>query len=286
MPDRWVKALGNAAQQHRHLVHKFTTGAAATRAFLATLPTPAGSQKSGWVLPTATGVRIGQRPTGPAVWIEGLHRLSALKRLIPLVQGMTFYGPKEPGEKGPVGVGLDLPGASLFLTLTPQPHRGYSGEGSLVEALATPTELDAVAAVGAAMGFESHLDVGRLVQVTEMGEEDVHQALATLTAIGHVGWDCEQECYFHRELPTDPDRIDKDNPRLVRARKILDTPGSITGLPGQPDTFEVDGGNGVHRVIDAQAGAKCTCMWFLRHGATRGACAHILAVTLWKDSHG
>lgn len=288
MPDRWVRALGNAAAQHRVLAEKFSLEAAGARAFIASLPAATGTGKSGWLIPTPTGVRLGQRPMGPAVWVAGLHRFSALKRLLTLVSGITFYGVDTPDQDSPVAVGVDLPGARLFLAVTPQPYRGYSGEGALLEALATPAELDALALVGAALAFESHLDLASLAAKTGVPPAAVPGAVANLAALGKVGWDFAAGCYFHRELPTDPDRIERDNPRLVRARKIIDSlaanPGAIREVPGLPQTFEVDGGNGVHRVVASAAGMKCTCPWFLRHGEGRGACAHVLAVQIWQES--
>lgn len=290
MPDRWVRALGNAAQQHRDLVEKFSVSAAGARTFIASLPPATGSGKSGWLVPTAAGVRVGQRPQGPAVWLEGLHRFSALKRLLTLAQGLTFYGPEIPDKEGAVAVGVELPGARLYLALTPQPYRGYSGEGSLLEALATPAELDDLVLVGAALAFESHLDLARLSAAAGVDISAAQVAVANLAALGKVGWDFASGCYFHRELPTDPERIERDNPRLVRARKIIasltEKPGAIRAVPGLEGTFEVDGGNGAHRVIVSGARTKCTCPWYLRYGDGRGACAHVLALKMWKDNYG
>lgn len=66
MPDRWVRALGNVAELHRGLEHRFDVSATHARAFLASLPPATATDRHGW--------------------------LSALRRLLTLVTGLTVYG--------------------------------------------------------------------------------------------------------------------------------------------------------------------------------------------------
>lgn len=278
MPDRWIRGLGNAAQLHKDLVPRFSLTPAQARSFIAQLPSISANGKRGWLVPTPSGVGIAQRKTADAVWIDGLNRLTALKRLVTLQTGMVVFGPAD-GSAGPAAVAAQLPGANLLLALTDSPSRGYSGEGSLLEALAEPTALDAAALVNAALAFEPIIDVARLTRETAFPDSDVQAALAVLAASGRVGWDCIDGTYFHRELPDDPQRVAKDNPRLVRARSIAQRAGAITPVDGEA-AWLVDGGNGVHRVSESGAGQSCTCTWWLRHGTGRGPCAHILALTL------
>ncbi|MDR1386635.1 MAG: hypothetical protein LBJ44_03400 [Propionibacteriaceae bacterium] len=138
MPDRWVRALGDAAELHHGLTPAFSVGAAPARALIATLPSATGQARSGWLTWTPTGVELAARRTAGAVFITGSHRLSAVKRLLVNVEGLTVYGP-EGGDPGPALVEFSLPGARLWLGLTEEAWRGHSGEGALLASLAEPT---------------------------------------------------------------------------------------------------------------------------------------------------
>lgn len=292
MPDRWVRALGNAAELHTALAPRLELSAGQARTLIASLPPITAQGRSGWLVPSRAGVRVAARPEPGAVWIDGLNRLSALKRLLTLQMGMTVYGPAD-GEQGAAAVEVSLPGARLILALTETPTRGYSGEGALLAALANPGVLDDAALISALLAFEPVIDVPRLAREAALGDDAVRAALAVLASSGRVGWDIRKSAYFHRELPDDPRRVEKDNPRLVRARLIAERPGGVRRLSaaeagsGVRDAWLTDGGNGAHRVSagDGSAGAPvgervCTCTWYLRHGSRRGPCAHMLAVSI------
>jgi len=270
MPDRWVRALGNAAELHRGLEHRFDISAAHARAFLASLPPATATDRHGWLSAGPAGIRVAQRPGG--VRVAGLNRLSALKRLLTLVTGLTVYG-----SAGGSAVEVQLPGARVLIALTEEATRGYSGEGALLESLATPTVLDDAALVSAVLAYEPVIDIDRLARETALAPAAVRDALAVLAASGRVGWDPREGAHFHRELPDDPDRVERDNPRLARARGIAAREGAIRR---DGDALLVDGGNGIHRVSDGARGRMCTCTWYLRHGSGRGPCAHMLAIDL------
>lgn len=293
MPDRWVRALGNAAELHTALVPRFELSATHARAFIAALPPVTGTGRSGWLIPSRSGVRVASRPDASAVRVDGLNRLTALKRLLALQTGMTVYGPAD-GSQGAAAVEVELPGARLLIALTETVTRGYSGEGALLVALASPGVLDDAALVSALLSFEPNIEVSRLAREAGLGEDAVRAALAVLAASGRVGWDVREAGYFHREMPDDPSRIEKDNPRLVRARGIAERSGGVQRAGGQQaaaaedrsDTvsaWRVDGGNGVHQVSETAGGRDCTCTWYLRHGSGRGPCAHLLAVSIFEQ---
>jgi len=270
MPDRWVRALGNAAELHRDLEHRFDAGAAHARAFLAQLPPATATGRDGWLSAGPAGIRVSARPGG--VWIASLNRLSALKRLLTLATGLSVYG-----SDGGAAVEVHLPGARLLVALTESVTRGYSGEGALLESLASPTVLDDAAIVSAVLAYEPVIDVDRLAKDAGLSSGATRDALAVLASSGRVGWDPRDGAYFHRELPDAPERAERDNPRLVRARGIAACEGAITR---DGAAYLVDGGNGVHRVSAAREGRMCTCTWYLRYGSGRGPCAHMLAIDL------
>jgi len=275
MPGRWVRALGNVAELHRGLSPAFTVGAAAAKAFVAGLPAATSTARSAWLVADRTGVRLATRPTKGGVLVAGLHRLSAAKRLLPHVTGLSAYGGAEPG---PVVVELALPGARLVLGLTDEAWRGHSGEGSLLSALAGPTVAEDADLVSALLAFEPVVDVARLARAADLDEARVQAGLAVLAADGRVGWDLRDGAYFHRELPHDPERVEKDNPRLVSARRLVED-GAVTPVDGGWAVRSRTGGPD-HRV----SSGRCTCPWFLRHGTGRGPCAHLLAVRILEET--
>jgi len=271
MPTRWVPALGNVAELHRGTSPGFTLDAARARAFIGSLPPATASGRSGWLTPTSTGARLAARPSTGAVRIAGLHRLSALRRMLPHVRGAAFHGG---AETGVAVVEIDLPGARITLGLTEEPWRGHSGEGSLLIGLATPDALDDADLVAAMLAFEPCIDVTRLQADTALPEARVRSALAVLAASGRVGWDVHDRAHFHRELPDDPARVTRDNPRLVAARRLLASDAVRRDGAG----WRVRSGDGDYLV--AVDPASCTCTWHLTHGTGRGPCKHLLAVLL------
>lgn len=275
MPSRWVPALGNVAELHRATRPGFTLDAAATRAFVATLPGATSSGRVGWLAPTRTGTRLAARPVPGAVRVSGLHRLSALRRLLPHLRGSSFHGDPETGA---AVIEVELPGARLVLGLTEEPWRGHSGEGSLLTGLSGSDALDDADLVAAMLAFEPRIELERLAADTGLPVERVRSAVAVLAASGRVGWDVHDAVYFHRELPDDPDRVLKDNPRLVGARRLAESGAVRRDVTSSGAGWRVRSGDGDYLVsLDPPA---CTCTWHLTHGVGRGPCKHLLAVRL------
>ncbi len=83
-----------------------------------------------------------------------------------------------------------------------------------------------------------------------------------------------EAAYFHRVMPYDAGRAERDNPRLVGARALLDA-GAVQ-LDGAAAT--VRSGDQVYRVRQLpDGGLTCTCPWWAKHRGQRGPCRHALA---------
>ncbi len=113
----------------------------------------------------------------------------------------------------------------------------------------------------------------------------IRAALAGLGTQGLVGFDLAEGCWFHRELPFDLERVDKQHPRLKDARKLLAEGQLRLGqrTENQLEVFVPSGGV-EHRVRLHEEDAKCTCPWFAKHGTSRGPCKHILAAQIFVES--
>lgn len=288
MPDRWVRALGNAAELQHGLTEVFRLPSASARSFIATLPPATGKAQAGWLTATPTGARLTARRGTGAVRIDGLHRLSALKRILTQVTGLVVHGPAD-GEPGPVLVTAELPAARLTLGLTEVAWRGHSGEGALLASLVEPVVAEDADLVLMMLAFEPVIDTAALAADTGLDPARVRGALALLAAYGRVGWDVHDQAWFHRELPADPDRVDRDNPRLVAARALVEA-AAVAPEPGSAGRWAVRSAGTEYAVglapdsvvgSTAAKGATCTCTWYLTHAKGRGACKHVLAVELF-----
>ncbi|MDR2605593.1 MAG: hypothetical protein LBC55_09670 [Desulfovibrio sp.] len=281
MPDRWIRALGNAAAIHRRMTPVFTVNGSQAQVFVASLPAATGKNLSGWLTCTPAGVKLTPRRSPSAVFVSGLHRLSALKRLMTHISGMTFYAPSE-GEPGAFMAEALLPGARLTLSLTAEAWQGYSGEGSLLESLAKPDVLEDAESIRSGLAFDALIDENLFGRQWAMNPDRVQTALGLLAVSGKLGYDAHDQAYFHRELPDDPDRVLKDNPRLAAARKLVDTVRHLgnhkyvvrSGDADYPVTYDPAQGTG---------SATCACTWYLNHQNSRGPCKHILAVQLREE---
>ena len=280
MPDRWVRALGNCAMLHQNMEYKFHIEGMQAKSFIAMLPAATGKEKSGWLTPTKTGVMLKPKEEKNSVYISGLHRLSALKRIMSNVNAVYFYAPND-GEPGQMMIEVCMTGANITLSLTAKSYEGYSGEGALLDSLSTPKILECADKIDDILNFESRLDIDKISKSIGIVKNDMNDAMELLAVSGKLGFDVRDRAFFHRELPDDPDRVLKDNPRLVGAKKLVEDTEYI-----DDNIWHVKSGDTTYRVIyptdENLENAKCTCTWYLKHQNDRGPCKHILAVKLKK----
>ena len=280
MPDRWVRALGNCAMLHQNMEYKFHIEGMQAKSFIAMLPAATGKERSGWLTPTKTGVMLKPKEEKNSVYISGLHRLSALKRIMSNVNAVYFYAPKD-GEPGQMMIEVCMTGANITLSLTAKSYEGYSGEGALLDSLSTPKILECADKIDNILNFESRLDIDKISKTIGIVKNDMNDAMELLAVSGKLGFDVRDRAFFHRELPDDPDRVLKDNPRLVGAKKLVEDTEYI-----DDNIWHVKSGDTTYRVIyptdENLENAKCTCTWYLKHQNSRGPCKHILAVKLKK----
>ena len=280
MPDRWVRALGNCAMLHQNMEYKFHIEGMQAKSFIAMLPAATGKERSGWLTPAKTGVMLKPKEEKNSVYISGLHRLSALKRVMSNVNAVYFYAPND-GEPGQMMIEVCMTGANITLSLTAKSYEGYSGEGALLDSLSTPKILECADKIDDILNFESRLDIDKISKSIGIVKNDMNDAMELLAVSGKLGFDVRDRAFFHRELPDDPDRVLKDNPRLVGAKKLVEDTEYI-----DDNIWHVKSGDTTYRVIyptdENLENAKCTCTWYLKHQNSRGPCKHILAVKLKK----
>ncbi|MEV4815377.1 SWIM zinc finger family protein [Micromonospora tulbaghiae] len=78
-------------------------------------------------------------------------------------------------------------------------------------------------------------------------------------------------------MPYDAGRAERDNPRLVGARALVER-GAVE-RDGENATVRTDAET--YRVRRHPDGAySCSCRWWARHRGQRGPCRHALAVSM------
>ena len=135
--------------------------------------------------------------------------------------------------------------ARFHLVLSPDVWRGFSGEGQVLSRLADKSWERSLPKVQKALAWQAMIDEEGLSRQTRLAPPQIRSALAALAARGLVGYDLASGAYFHRELPFDLALVDKLQPRLVAAKKLLAAGGvkpvvrtltrrASEGVPAEP----------------------------------------------------
>lgn len=271
LPSRWLRGFAEAQVLTSRFDPRAEIGPAEARVLLARLN--AGDRSVLWAVPAGRTLRVTSRPVPGAVCLPGAGRLAALKPFLRWATGLRVYGPPVAAGSGPVASTWELttPAMRLSLTLSPEPYRGFSGEGAVLEALAADEVTDDAELITALLSWDPTIDVDTLATAAGFGAARVRDALTQLGTAGRVGYDVAEAGYFHRTLPYTAEAAAKMNPRLVSARALADA-GAVT-VDGT--LAVVRSGDETYHVRDAHS---CTCAWWAKHRGERGPCKHALAV--------
>jgi hypothetical protein len=278
LPVRWLRGFAEV----QAIVSGFDarlecTGGQAT-SFLRGLR-PGHDRTVVWVVQAGPALRLTSRPVPGAVCLAGPGRLAALRPLLRLATELRAYGP----PVGPATTSasstweLCTPALRLTLTLSPEPRRGFSGEGAVLAALATDDVSDDADLVAALLSFDPAIDIASLAEQSGLPAARVRVALTQLGMAGQVGYDVAEASYFHRILPYDAAAVARLNPRLIGARQLVESGAVAIG----PDHAWVRSGDARYQVrLDGTSIRSCTCPWWATHRGDRGPCKHALAVGL------
>lgn len=278
LPARWVRGFAEAAISLAGMDLRAELPVTEARRFLRGLPRGAG-QDVRWLEPAGRGLRVTTRGGAGAVCLAGPRRLETLEPLLRWATAVRVHSAPTTGHAAASAWEVELPGARYTLVLSPEPSRGFSGEGGVLEALADggqDAEED-VQRVLDLLSWAPGLPAEDVADALALTGVRVRRALVRLGTSGRVGYDLARSAYFHRELPYDAGRAESDNPRLLAARALL-----AEGAVSQPQDGVVvvrrpNGDRYVRRTAD---GFSCTCPWWTAYAGSRGPCKHVLAVQL------
>ncbi|MFI0349149.1 SWIM zinc finger family protein [Actinomadura sp. 9N407] len=282
LPERWLRGFAEVQVITSGFDPRAELVAAEAVRFLRGLPA-ARSRGVLWVVPAGRGLRITSRPVPGAVCLPGPDRLRTMLPLLRFARALRAYGPIVTPGSGPAASvwELELPGMRYVLALSPEPHRGFSGEGAVLDALATDEAADDAELLGALLSFEPRVEPDLLAERAGLDLVRTRAGLTQLGTAGRVGYDTAEAGFFHRELPYDAERVLAMNPRLRNARALVDG-GHVTF--SAPDMASVDAGGTPRQVRFTGDGASCTCPWWTEYRGGRGPCKHVIAARLVRDA--
>lgn len=288
LPVRWLKGFVEVQAYQTRLVPMHEVPGIEALRFLRGLPRMKTGKHAIYVVPAGRGLRLSQQRTSGGVRVGGLERLRVLEGLAQRAAALRVYGDEYAGTSG---WELDLGIARFTLVFSPDVWRGFSGEGQVLTRLADKSWERSLPKVRSALAWQAILDEEALSRTTRLAPAAIRPALAALAAHGLVGYDLAAGAYFHRELPFDLTLVDKLQPRLVAAKKLL-AAGGVAQDRAASGEFLVAGSGAEHRVRLSDDGSRCTCVWYAKHQGQRGPCKHVLAAQLYlegepdgKESH-
>ncbi len=274
LPVRWLKAFGEVQTYQPRFQLKLEVDAAEALKFVRSLPKNSPPKQASYARRTGRALRLSQRVGKDAVLLNGAHRVAVLEPLLPKAEGLRVWVDEQSDVSGWEVHG---PAGRLLVVLSPEVYRGFSGEGQLLESLASSGSHELVSRVRATLKWQSHVDPNVLAQQIGVSKEKIQEALAVLGARGLAGYDAHRQAFFHRELPFDLDLVESLQPRLRAARQLLDQK-DVEAL--KEDEYLVAGTGVRHHVRLTDDGDRCSCPWFSKHQGQRGPCKHILAAQL------
>lgn len=285
LPVRWLKGFVEVQAYQARMVRKLEIAGFEAARFVRSLPRGKATS-NGWVVPSGRGLRLSQVASRGGIRVGGAQRLHILDDLSPHARLMRIYS-DEQNQASAWELVLDE--ARFTLTLSPDVSRGFSGEGQVLTALASRQWHETLPRVHASLKWDSRIEAGTLAAACSLEPRLVAAALGVLGTRGLVGFDLAEGAYFHRELPFDLDKVEALEPRLVDARKLIDSGAvRIERRDSATGTVEaaVRGTDVEHLVRIGTDGDRCTCPWFAKHRNERGPCKHILAVQITLENEG
>jgi hypothetical protein len=270
LPERWIRGLAEVPELSRSMTRFGELQGPAVRRFLGALPRVAAPGPSLHILPSRVGWRVSRRPLPGSVPLPGASRLRGSDRIVRHASRLTVHL----SPNGTTAWVFEVFGGRFTLVLSPDPYRGFSGEGTLLTLLTHPEAEVHGRRLLRELVWSQVVDQAHLARRTGMPASDVDSGLAWLSASGRLGYDVVDQAWFHRELPVDSDRVLRRNPRLVAARALL----SNGAVKPNGDGWRVRGSRGDLYSVSSQL--RCGCVWEAEHAGGRGPCKHILAVLI------
>lgn len=282
LPVRWIKGFSEVQAYQPGLELRTEVSAVEARRFIQGLSRGGGAKRIQFVTQMGKSLRLSSREKPGAVPLSGTNRVRVLEPLLTKAKNLRLWSD---GTAGTSAWEVEFFTGRFFLMLSPELYRGFSGEGQVLEKLASNRWQDVLTTVKSEVAWESEIDPAALASELGCSTDEIEAALAVLGARGLAGYDVNRGRYFHRELPFELDKVEMLQPRLKNAKKLLDA-GQVKVLTEAEGGHDVEvAGTGVHHHVRLRPdGDRCTCPWFSKHQGQRGPCKHVLAARMLVES--
>lgn len=277
LPQRWIKGLASVQTYLAEMTEKFELNKLQTIQLLQSIPK--GKNLAPFYLSfRANRYQFSPIATANSVHIGGIQRLQLLQGLLPYIEKSKIYQ-AENGES--CAISLYLCNMRFTLTLSPANHRGFSGEGNVLENMLQEIPLEYIHAVNSLCKANENFNPTLLSIEHSIDFQKMDNLTASLSAMGLLGFDLHNRQHYYRRLPFKIDKILSLNPRLKNAKALVKN-NNIQFIQQSSESIEahVKGTDMIHTVIIQHDQTKCTCEWFNKHETKRGLCKHILAVKI------
>ncbi len=270
LPIRWMRGFVEVQAHQSRMERRFQISGLMGQRFLREFPRAKTAQPV-WITPWNRSIRLSHAPVDGGILAGGIERLRILAEVARHATEVEVYS----GADGATAWQLQTDDGRLFLVLSPQASRGFSGEGQVLDSLATNSSV--TSRLHALLRWRRDLTPRALADELQASERDVIGALGELGTSGLVGYDLAAGAYFHRELPFDMSNVQRLHPRLNGARELARTGAVEMDAQGA----WVRGRHADYYVRhDAGGQWRCSCPWASRHGDSRGPCKHVLAAEI------
>jgi len=211
-----------------------------------------------------------------AIVVGGVNRLKLLSPLLPLINNLEIHTQKQNQSTTFI---LKFNNLDYIFSLSRDSWRGFSGEGAALEELIEDLPDDLIQAYDNYTYTNQKFDKQKLNTLHNLSYNNIDRLDTKLSAMGLLGFDINENSFFHRRLPFKLSRILSLNPRLKNAEKLLkENKVHIIKRDGDKIEANVEGSGVKHYIIIKNNTQKCTCTWYSRNQGERGVCKHILAV--------
>ncbi len=273
LPQRWVKGFGEVGVVQHELAQRLELSGPLAQRLLRSMPKGRG-RTAVHVAQAGREARLRHAAVPGSVAVRGTDRLRLLDPLLRHARRLRVFA----DDEGSSTWVLDLRSGRVHLTLSPEPWRGFSGEGRALAGLASDELTGVAERLVDDLAWQSRLDPAWAAAMAGVDVARATDALAVVGARGRAGYDVAAGAYFHRALPYDLERVEGLHPRLLAARALV-ADGAVR--PAGPSEAYVRGGAGLeYRVRLAGEDAVCGCPWWARHAGARGPCKHVLAARI------
>jgi hypothetical protein len=126
LPDRWIRGLAEVPALTRSMARVADLRGSAVFRFLGSLPRVAPPGPTLHILPAPSGWRLSRRAVRSSVRLPGVSRLRGSDRVVRHASRLSVHV----APNGTTAWVFEVPGGRFTLVLSPDPFRGFSGEGT------------------------------------------------------------------------------------------------------------------------------------------------------------